>query len=118
MLTISARSSLTISVNITPATALLLYQPVTSVSRVDSESTDRILIKAFSCSLDDKPLPSNNMSKNGLRERSVLLLSSEIILWKDSSLSALRHSLDEGVSSRNGRDARLLGRPEFTTSLR
>ncbi len=77
---IAVRSSLPSCVNITPTTELPLYQPVTSVSRIESDSADRALLSEFSSSSDLKPLPvSNNISKNGCRERSVLFLSRAII---------------------------------------
>ena len=57
VLRIVFRSSAPNSVNMTPTTEFFLYQPVTSVSRVDRESAERILSKAFPFLSDRRPSP-------------------------------------------------------------
>src|SRR5579864_1675024 len=110
------RSSAPNSVNMTPTTALFLYQPVTSVSRVDRESAERILSRAFSLWSDRRPSPiSRSMSKNGFRERSVRFRSSEIILWKAPSFRMLRSSTGTTSAERKSRLAIPPDRRTFTT---
>ena len=81
VLRIVFRSSAPNSVNITPTTELFWYQPVTSVSRVDRESAERILSRALLLLSERRPFPiSRSINRKGFRERSVLFRSSEIIL--------------------------------------
>jgi hypothetical protein len=73
--------SAAISVNITPTTEVALYQPGTSVSRVSKASVPSIFVSTISLLDEGSESPvSTSMSRNGLRDLSVLFLSTAIIL--------------------------------------
>src|ERR1035441_3434306 len=79
---IEVLSSAAISVNITPTTQSFEYQPVTSVSRVEADSTDEIFPRIFPCLSDGRSPISRSKSIKDFRERSLLFLSSAIIRRK------------------------------------
>src|SRR5271157_898619 len=91
VLKIEFLSSISSSVNITPAVDWFLYQPITSVSLVDVSSADRTLRRTFPFFCEVWYLPvSSSMSRNGFLDRSVRLRSMEIIRLKASSFRISR----------------------------
>ena len=92
---IEALSSAAISVNITPTTQCFEYQPVTSVSRVDSDNTDEIFARILPFLSEGRSPISSSRRMNGFRERSLLFLSSAIIRRKASESRTTRSSVDE-----------------------
>jgi hypothetical protein len=78
--TIDSRSSALMSVNMTPTTECSLYQPVTSVSRVDSDKAARMRASTFPVLSEGRQFPaSRSISRKGCPERSVRFLSSAIM---------------------------------------
>ena len=61
----------------TPTTELFLYQPVTSVSRVDRESAERILSRAFSLLSDTQTVPHIQEHQQEWLSRALCALSLE-----------------------------------------
>src|SRR6185437_7743027 len=74
-------------VNITPATVLSLYQPSTSVSRIDSERAETKVSRALLVLPTLLLLPSSkSRSRKGSLDRSVLFRSTAIIRLKEVAL--------------------------------
>ena len=91
-----------ISVNITPTTWPLLYHPAMSVSLVEQVSAVRNLSSFFPLLSEAKSPPVfKSIRRNGLRDRSVLFRSSEIVRRKVSS-SRMPRWLDTGLMRVSG----------------
>src|SRR5437763_7342859 len=83
---ISPWSSTLISVNITPTTEWFLYHPVTSVSLVDNDNAERMLLSTRPLLSNGKQFPaSSSISNMGFRERSVRFRSRVIMLRNETS---------------------------------
>src|SRR3954468_15971126 len=104
-----------ISVNSTPTTELFLNQPTTSVARVEALSAVITLPNARLVSVGRISPNSSSMSKNGLRDLSVRLRSSDSVRWNDSSFNTTRS--DTGVERAVATPAidPLVGRRDFTS---
>ena len=79
-------SSVTISVNITPNTRFVSYQPVISVSAIDEEIALAIVVRTFRLLLDGRESPVLTSIKTNLfPDRSVRFLSIAISLPNEAS---------------------------------
>src|ERR1017187_1432947 len=90
-LRIELLSLTTRSVKIRPTVVRSLYQPITSVSLVDKSRAD--IIRSRTLSLSSGPLglaTSNNVSRKGFLERSVLLRSTAMVRLNVSSFRTSR----------------------------
>src|ERR1035437_7830084 len=90
-LRIELLSLATRSVNITPTVVRLVYQPITSVSLVDDSRADIILSRTLP--LSSEPwwsATSNNVSRKGFWDRSVLLRSLAMVRRNVSPLRTSR----------------------------
>src|SRR5271165_246395 len=104
VLRIEFLSSISSSVNITPAVDWFLYQPITSVSLVGTSSADRILARTFRFFSEVWcPPVSSSISRKGFLERSVRLRSTEIIRLKASSCRISRSPTGTDLNVRRPR---------------